>query len=182
MTIIAFCGPMKSGKSTAAIHLERHHGFKRMRFAQPLKDMLRAIGLDNDELDGDFKSRPSNLLCGQTPRHAMQTLGTEWGRQCIHPDFWANLWKLDVEDRMRYGKLNGHPLAIVNDDLRFPNELNVIKDIGGIVVRIKRSGHEYDPSHESEAHELPSDYVIENNGLMSELFDKLDRFLERLEG
>jgi len=89
--LIAFIGLSGCGKTTAARYFN-DHGFTRLRFAEPLKRMLRAIGLTDAQLDGDLKEQETNLLCDRTPRHAMQTLGTEWGRNQIDQDFWVNIW------------------------------------------------------------------------------------------
>jgi hypothetical protein len=60
--IIAFTGLAGSGKSTAAKHLCTRHGFERVRFAGPLKDMMRALGLTEREIEGDRKESPCALL------------------------------------------------------------------------------------------------------------------------
>lgn len=56
--IIGFTGLAGSGKSTAALHT----GYTRVRFAGPLKDMMRALGLTEQEIEGDRKEKPCNLL------------------------------------------------------------------------------------------------------------------------
>jgi hypothetical protein len=110
----------------------------------------------------------------------MQTLGSEWGRACIHPDFWANLLKLKIDELTETYEAKGCRADFVVDDLRFPNELKVLRELGATIVRIGRPGYKHDTSHESEAHVLPSDHAISNDGLPSELYDKLDRFIEGL--
>ena len=108
---IALCGPAGAGKSTVAAFLEREAGCTRHRFAKPLKDMLRAIGLTEREIEGDLKEVPCPALMGRTPRHALVTLGTEWGRDLIHPDLWVNAWHRTL------------PAGnVVTEDLRFRNE------------------------------------------------------------
>jgi hypothetical protein len=68
------------------MHLVNHRGFARVRFAGPLKAMMAALGCTNAEIDGDRKEVPCDLLGGKSPRWAMQTLGTEWGRKLIGDD------------------------------------------------------------------------------------------------
>jgi cytidylate kinase len=104
----SFCGPIGAGKSTAAKYLVDRHGYKLIKFAAPLRAMLRAIGLREEELDGPVKELPSALLSGATPRHAMQMLGTEWART-INPDFWVRIWKAEADQHLR----------VVVDDCRF---------------------------------------------------------------
>lgn len=77
--VIALTGLAGSGKSTASKYLVEKHGYQLVKFAGPLKDMLRAIGFGEDDIEGNGKELSNSLLCDKTPRHAMQTLGTEWG-------------------------------------------------------------------------------------------------------
>jgi len=162
--IIALIGPKRSGKTTAAKYLVKKYGFTRRAFADPLKDMLRVLGLKNAHINGGFKEMPTSLLCGQTPRHAMQTLGTEWGRKLIDPDIWITAW---------YNTLpKGH---VVIDDMRFPNEYQFITTrLESKVIAIRRPGYAYTKTHESEFHELESEFLIENDGSIKRLVRKID--------
>jgi hypothetical protein len=171
-TIIGLCGPAKSGKSLAAQYLANEYGFERVRFAGPLKAMLAALGLSPDEIDGDLKEQPSALLGGQTPRHAMITLGTEWGRQLIDPDLWINAWRLAV-DRLPPG------VPVVVEDCRFANEAGEIRLLGGLTVRLDRRGAGIGVNHESEAANFTPDGAIDNNDTPEALCDKLDQFVAR---
>lgn len=168
--LIALCGLAGSGKSTAAEHL-MHQGFCRVKFADPLKDMLRVLGLDNRHLEGDLKEVPCDLLQGQTPRFAMQRLGTEWGRDIMHPDFWVNVWKMRAESIMATGE------SVVVDDCRFPNELKAVNQLGGISVMIERPGLASVESHISEQHALETDITLVNDGSIRDLKNKLNQIL-----
>jgi hypothetical protein len=170
--LIAFTGFAGSGKSTAAAHLQNKRGYSRMRFAGPLKAMMRALGCTEAEIDGDRKEIPCELLAGRTPRHAMQALGTEWGRACIGEDFWLNAWRSSV---------NFVSGPIVVDDCRFPNEAAAIKAMGGTIVRIERaSAAESVSAHISENHELPHDVTIRNDGTEADLQREIDTLLHSL--
>jgi hypothetical protein len=175
-TLIAFTGRAGAGKSTAAYYLSEGRGFTRMRIAGPLKAMLRAIGLTDREIDGDLKERPCARLNGRTPRHAMQTLGTEWGRALIHPDFWIDLFVSDVRERLSFGE------SVVVDDLRFPNEEEVIRKLGGVIVHVYGlSGYHAVGAHESEAHVLGHDHSIVNEKVSLDAFyDRIDAVLEKI--
>ena len=164
--IIAFTGPKGCGKSTAARHLIEKHGFERHYFAKPLKEMIKCLGLDERHVNGDLKEVPCEELCGKSPRIAMQLIGTEWGRDLIHPKLWINAWKNTLPD-----------CNVVCDDLRFPNELEVLRERDGIIVNIVRPGFEIDMSHESEAHALEFDFQIINSGSIDDMIKPIQKFL-----
>jgi len=92
MRLIGLTGPAGSGKDTVARLLCEQHGFVQMAFADPLRAMLKAgLGLTDEELHRrDLKEAPLEWL-GKSPRQLLQTLGTEWGRQHVHPHLWLEL-------------------------------------------------------------------------------------------
>ena len=170
--IIGLTGRAGTGKSTAALYLVEHREFIRVPFAAPLKRMLRSLGLTDRETDGDLKEQPCDLLMGKTPRFAMQTVGTEWGRALIHPDLWVELWRRDAARLL----MSGH--CVVADDCRFPNEASAIRSLGGKLIGI-RTDEALDPVvawHASEAQALEPDARI-LNGKVS-----LDDFHARIDG
>jgi hypothetical protein len=171
--IIAFTGLAGSGKSTAADYLVKRHGFVRTRFANSLKNMLRALGLSQAEIDGDLKEQPSALLMRKTPRWAMQTLGTEWGRYWIDADIWVALWQRTACDVLDHGG------RVVVDDCRFDNEARMIQSMSGsMICKIERPGAGTTSSHVSENSNLPFDAMIRNmicnDGELTALYQKLD--------
>jgi hypothetical protein len=160
--IVGFIGYKGCGKSTAARLLVERHGFIRTRFAEPLKKMLLALGCTPDEVDGDLKETPCAALNGRTPRHAMQTLGTEWGREMISQTLWLDAWCRAVEGVDR----------VVVDDCRFPNEASLIRERGGIIVEVKRDGAgDGRDGHASEAYvsAMRPEIILSNNGSIEEL-------------
>lgn len=175
--VIGLTGRAGSGKTTAALYLAEHRGFIRIPFAAPLKRMLRSLGLTDRETDGDLKEAPSDVLMGATPRHAMQRLGTEWGRNLIHPDLWIELWRRDAE-RLLAG---GH--SVVAEDCRFPNESAIIRRIGGKIIAI-RNDEALDPTagaHVSETHDIDPDAKILNDKVsLDDLHARVDGALEFL--
>ncbi len=131
-TLIGFTGRAGSGKSTAASVLVEQYGFTRMSFAQPLRKMLREIGLTEEDLTSG-KSEPVDWLDGKTPRQLMQTLGTEWGRGMIH----TNVWVTIAERKIAQLRADGVP-GIVIDDVRFDNDADMIRRLGGVVIGVLR--------------------------------------------
>ena len=128
-----------SGKSTAAAAL-RQEGWAVVPFAAPLKAMaaalLEAAGYGQAEVEqllATGKQKELGLLAGApTARHLLQTLGTAWGRERIHPRLWIELW----EDRVQSLLAQGRP--VVCDDLRTPEEMAAIRALGGQVWVVER--------------------------------------------
>lgn len=120
-----------------------------LSLAGPLKSMLRTLGVPEECLTGSLadKERPLDLLCGRTARHAMQSLGTEWGRECIHPELWLRAWRHAAEQVTSGGSC---PSLIIVDDLRFDNEAAYLRGLGAIIVRVFRDGIHYEQDYASE--------------------------------
>lgn len=152
-TLIALTGKAGSGKTTIAQELERR-GFVRLRFAGTLKAMLRVLGLTAEQVDGDKKSEPCDLLGGKTPREAMQLLGTQWGRELIDEDLWVRATMREAASYLADGQ------DVVIDDCRFENEALAMHDFErGYVVGLTRKGEGIEGDHASERG-LPS-YMVD---------------------
>lgn len=174
--VIAFTGLAGSGKSTAAMHLVERHGFVRVRFAGPLKAMMAALGLSEFEIEGDRKEVPCDLLCGRTPRYAMQTIGTEWGREIIGNDLWTRAWRAAV-DKLPAG------VPVVVDDCRFPNEAAAVLDFRlGTLASIVRPGAGAGAAgHSSEGQPLPlPHFKIDNSQSVEVLHDQVDAMVRTM--
>lgn len=181
--LVGFCGPASSGKSLAADRLVRRWRFQRVSFAGPLKAMMLALGLTEPQVNGAEKETPCDLLGGMTPRRAMQLLGTEWGRDLIHPDLWLSAWCHAVDHLPALRWQDGEAVRlVVCDDVRFPNEASTIRARGGIVVRVQRpdaasaSGAE----HVSEQPAFEPDFTIRNDCPRTEYLARIDRLAEMM--
>lgn len=140
--IIGLCSRMPGcGKSTIAHALVEQFGFKCIPFAESLKRMM-CVFLEEQgfneagiELAMDAgKNMPHADLFGLSPRHAMQTLGTEWGRSCIHPNVWLRCFTVKANNTLRDRQ------SIVVDDVRYDNEAALIRSVGGAVFNVSRPG------------------------------------------
>lgn len=137
--VIALTGTTGVGKTTVADHLVLNHGFQRLRFSDPLKQMLSGLlvrqGCTSDYvkrcIEGDLKSQPIRELAGRSPRHAMLTLANGWGCRTIHLDLWVTCWRSAVVEALRKG-------PVVADDCRAGNEYEAVHELGGLVWRIAR--------------------------------------------
>lgn len=140
--IIGVAGFIGSGKDTIADYLITFKGFRRMSYAEPLKDAVASIfNWDRELLEGTTKySREWRDTVDTwwaerldikhlTPRWVLQQWGTEVGRRAFHDDIWI----ASIENKLRAMKDD-----IVISDCRFPNELKSIKRAGGITIRVSR--------------------------------------------
>jgi len=174
--VIALIGKAGSGKTIIAKYLELNYDYVRVSFAETLKDMLREMGLSEAEISGSLKEEPCSLLLDKTPRHAMQTLGTEWGRNLIHEDLWANIWKVRAAQQLSLGH------KVVCDDCRYKNELRFINKFHGSEIW-KVGRLEIDlpnfPVHISEKsfQSLQPDRILLNHGTPEELQWNIDSLL-----
>lgn len=173
MRIIGLTGRAGSGKTSVARTLE-NNGFTLIKFTEPLKAMLYAMGLSYEQIEGSQKEQPAAVLGGKTPRFAMQTLGTEWGRNLISPDLWANAWAQAVNDLLELEP----ETSIVCDDVRFLNEASIIKRMGGKIWRIVRDVPVSVHRSETELQLIDEDAVIANTSTLIELARTVEYLLE----
>lgn len=147
MILIGIAGPAQVGKSTLAGEFRRLVEFRGQKyseqpFAGPLKRMLASIGVDVSDAS---KNAPVPFLDGHiTPRVMMQTLGTEWGRALL-PDLWLRVWQHELDSRAR---------VVTAPDVRFDNEADLIRSLGGIIIHVQRKPTAdmlAVPAHASEA-------------------------------
>lgn len=61
-TIAVMTGRAGAGKTTVAMQLVEQFGWHRVRFAEKLKAMARALGLNDDEIEGHLKEVPCSKL------------------------------------------------------------------------------------------------------------------------
>lgn len=127
-----------------------------------------------------------------TPRILMQLVGTECGRQIIHPNIWSTSLMSEYTEIIdmspashRTSGINmqslGHPNWIITD-LRFPNELEAVRKKGGFTIRINRiiftneDTHPIGvPQHLSEIalDNASFDYTINNDGTVQDLVEQI---------
>ena len=171
--LIGLTGPARSGKSTAAEHLVGTYLLEHYAFADPLRDGLMAIfNLDPTDFEGDRKEQPLAWL-ERSPRQLMQSMGTEWARNTVHPDVWVKL----AEQNLEYmTKALGAVLGIIVSDVRFENEADLIRRRGGTVIHILRPNALAVNPHISEAGIAANsaDLTLPNYGTVEGFLRSLD--------
>ena len=177
-TLIGLTGKSGSGKSTAADYLWSTAGFLEMAFADRLKETASVLfGWDRLALDDQEYKAGVCPVWGITRREALQKFGTEAVRGVFGDDFWIKSWR-QVYDQIQIID------SVVVSDVRFPNEADTIRDMGGVIVHIVRPGLETVgvPDHVSEKplEILPNDYFIVNDGSVEQLHEQLNGLLEYL--
>jgi len=140
--ILGLSGKARAGKDTAAdFILNNRPGWQKHALADPLKRICRDVfrfsleqlyGHEKDAPDGRYRRKDGQPL---TPRYAMQTLGTDWGRDC-HPDVWVDMLLHEAESLFAWNK--PPILGVVVSDVRFVNEALAIRAAGGKLWRIRR--------------------------------------------
>jgi hypothetical protein len=180
MRLIGFNGGMGSGKSTALEIIKSDCARKivLVKFAQPLYDMQEYIYAC---IDSVITRGPDFVK----DRKLLQWLGTDWGRG-LDKDLWIKIWEARVQEA-----LNFYPDAIiVCDDVRFDNEAEIFKKLGGTIIKINsiRATERINTAngltnHPSEAGIKLDyvDYVIENNGTLEEYKDSLSNLYREAE-
>lgn len=168
--IIGLSGYAQSGKDTIASILVEKHGWKRVAFADKIKEF--AEGLDITFYDG---ARLQDLVKADG-----------WDKAKRFPDVRGLLQDIGVSARNTFGEyfwVDQALAQVLNDetnyvitDVRFPNEVEAIKSMGGKVGLISRLGVNAVNEHVSE-HALANsrfDFRIENDGDLKELEETVD--------
>lgn len=148
----------RSGKTTIANFLEKEFGYKRMSFANPLKEVsailikqLTRTPLSIDEIikafdDGTFPKDEAVTIEDVTfwsgIRPILQGLG-DGCREVISDDVWIEALLNKMPENQ----------PVVIDDCRYPNEGRLLKEKGFMGIHISNPGTDGDhPSEMCESH------------------------------
>lgn len=172
--IIGLTGLPRSGKDTVAAYLVCEHGYTRLAFADPLKEAA-AILLDRPvwQMRGDDNFDREAILpeWGFSTRDFLQRFGTEVMRKNFGADFW-----------LRHMRNKLGPQAqdenVVITDCRFPNEVDLIHELGGVVVTVFRPGCK-STGHVSDQ-PVPYDYGLVNSSTFESLYLGIESMLARV--
>ncbi len=144
MIIIGVTGKAQHGKDTFANHLLNEYGFESRRFAWKLKQIVQEVfDLSTPQIENGAMKEFVDQRWGKSPRQIMQWIGTE-GFRAIHPDVWVR------DFAVRLKATTGRNSLVVIPDVRFPNEAAWIKAVGGMLVRVVKTGVHGGSNHASE--------------------------------
>jgi hypothetical protein len=150
--------------------------FKIKKFAGKLKTIAALLSGANieDFENQEFKKQRMTADWGMTYREFLQRLGTEAMREGLHEEVWVNALFADYKPRVTYqmeildlgasdlqrekiGKPihDEYPKWIITD-MRFPNEMEAVKERNGITIRVVRE-HDIKIQHSGD----PDDFHIE---------------------
>jgi len=127
--IVGLAGKMRSGKDTAAAVLTEMHGYERVAFGDTIKRVALDVnplvpgGRLSDIVDAQGWELAKELV---EVRRVLQAVGLALRNQW--PSFWVEVLARQFNADSRY----------VITDVRFPGEVAMIQDAGGIVLRIER--------------------------------------------
>ena len=152
--IIGVCGLKGAGKDTIGdIICKNDDSFVKMSFADTLKDITAILmGWDRELLQGstiesrEWREKADDYWSDKfgkmiTPRIILQELGTN----VLRNQFLQSIWVDSLQKKLMEMDKN-----VVITDVRFPNEIDMIKELGGTIYRVERG-------------ELPKWYYTVNN-------------------
>jgi len=172
--IIGITGKIGSGKSTVSNYIVNKYNYTEYSMASPLKEIASIFGFSHEQLHGTQEQKlQKHSVWDISARTFLQKVGTEMFRDIhtIIPDMkiektiWVDLFK------QKYKK---DPKMYVISDVRFLDEANMIKELGGVIIKTVRinnisSESKIEHSHisETEMEQIQPDFVIDND-----IFDK----------
>ncbi len=117
--LIAFVGVEGSGKGYSCQRLLMTRGFKKLSFADCLRDIaFSTLGITFEEGMKKYDElKQTDLYNGLTFRNILENLGSAVRK--YDTDFWA---------RSILKKIEETPLNVCIDDLRYPNEYRILKN------------------------------------------------------
>lgn len=174
---IGLGGHLRSGKDTVADHLVQAHGFVKLGMSDALHEAMLALDPIVD-VDHDLEIRYADVIeafgyvqaKARYPevRRLLQKLGTEVGRDMIGENTWVDIIARKVDLLLK----GGWPVAVTG--IRFPNELRMVRSLGGTAVWVDRPGLDSasPAAHASETSVDDSmfDRVLVNDGTLEHLY------------
>jgi dephospho-CoA kinase len=172
--LICLIGNIGVGKSTVA-DIFKKYDYTELTFAGPVKEIGLILGFDYNDLYGSQEDKlQENKFWGVSGREFMQKFATNIMRNELTKHInmnmdgktiWVRLCEKKILDLLRQNK------KIIISDGRFLDEINMIKNLGGHIIQIKRDYNKYNNQHESESYisQIEPDIIINNNNTINDL-------------
>ena len=171
--IIGILGRKIHGKDTIADMICKKYAFRKISFADPLKEGCRNIfGLTEEQLYG-IKKDVIDEYWKVTPRSLIQFVGTDLLRNQFCDLIWIKL----LEKKL----IHNSAINFVISDIRFQNELDMLKKHGAIIIKVHRPGLPNEDNHISEVgidNVTGFDEYILNDSSIDMLYYKVDQILK----
>jgi hypothetical protein len=190
--LFGISGYSRTGKDTFAAALVEGRGFQQRSFAEPLRQMLLA---QDPFVRGEIRLSVLIKLIGWEEakdfypevRRLLQALGTEAGRKILGESIWVDTAMREVDDQLNRFEnewMTFEAPHFVFSDVRFHNEAEAIKARGGIIIRLERDGVTALNGHATETamDDWSFDYVVQNNGTVSDLRQRAFDIVEKEAG
>lgn len=145
--------------------LGQHLSIYTCHFADPLKEIAEVMGFTYDQVHGQSLKSVKDEFWQITPREFLQMCGTEMFRKVWRDDVWVQL----ARKRIKVLKESIADNESIQDivfipDVRFPNEADMIKKEGGLMIRISRAGiQEMNHASENQVKDLSVDIEMIND-------------------
>lgn len=185
--IIGILGNKNTGKDTVADYIVEKYNFVKKSLADPVKKTCQEIFLltDSQLYDEKLKETSDPRWFNTKPRQMFQFIGTDLFRdqmEKLMPDIGKEIFLYHFQLWFQKEKEKNCNLCVVIPDIRFQNEVNFIKNLNGIIVKIERKTGIND-THISETEMLSItnyDYFIENNNTKDSLYIKIDNIISKI--
>lgn len=181
--VIGLGGLPRAGKDTVAEYLSTQHGYTVIGMSAFLADALRILNpLIPLTIDGVKSYHPYSMVLNllgyeraktiPEVRRLLRVLGTDVVRDMIGEDTWVNMVEKSVQDALQsYDR-------VVVTGIRFPNELQMIRKLGGTALWVRGAQDRVDSTfrHSSDTSLSREDFDAEllNTGTMSNLYKAID--------
>lgn len=190
--IIALTAPKGSGKDLTADYIVEKYNYEKMAYADHLKDILKLIfDFSEKELYGTQEDKEKiNNEWGVSSRQTALALG-DFMRYDLPNKFPKYKEKMEANYfvYMLMKKISNTSKNVVISDVRFNNEIVELRkkfpERTVKCIRILRNtdgfNEETDKHHSENPNNIDKDqidHVIENNGTIEELYQKIDQILK----
>ena len=155
--LIGIHGQQRTGKGTIANYLASAYGYKIIKFAEPIREMIRPLlrraGIPESKIENYFeddvlKETPIPLLGNRSTRHLMRCVGLQF-RDAVDVKLFQYLAEGEITKQLQAGN------RVAIDALRFPHELEFLKSQEAQLWWVERPGYTKPVTAATHPSEIP---------------------------